>query len=688
MSEFDGLSGLAPGATIPLSAEAHTPSLDGAGGPPMKVQEIRQIDRYAVKRFIAEGGFAWIFEVVASFEGVELTRALKMLKPATHGDEIERFRNEASWLAGIHHPNLVTIHEFGRDETTGCLFYTMEFIDGPTLDEYCAAAARPSQDEILDVFDDALAGLDEIHKRGLVHRDMKPANVLIGSDGRARVADLGIARTQEGCGLTKTGVALGTVAYMSPDQLRGDTVAASDVFSVGLMLYEALAGRHIYEATGGPDPDNASSVIMYLGSLEGSGEEIDFGPANPDVPPSLAGVIERACRMRPRDRYQDAGELRAALREARAGSDVPTTPMSSHSSWRRIIGGTVGTLVSLLVIARVADVPNRMGLEGIDTTGRLTDEMPVHEPDDAEASIDEEDVLPRIVSFSPSEPLVRVSRNERITFAVEAESANQENLTFEWTFEARRLDEKTARLRFRPQGSGDLEVAVLDTRGRSDTRHWRLEVSNSAPVVSVSPGGETIAMSLGEEQTFVATTDDPDGDAVDLIWKLDGVRVATGPSYAFSAVEEGSHRLDLIATDARGARSREKRRLLVSSIGGIAVRPGLAVPKEVLAALRQYREAIEAKDLARLRDVWLGLTLFPQGQGDRWIPRYRGMFDSPRPIRLDLRVEGISAISRGEVALTLQQTMKRGNLDPHRHTYRVALLKRRDDDHWQITTVE
>ena len=185
----------------------------------MDVTSLQQIGPYTVERFIDEGAFAWVFEVIdPKFSGRRL--ALKMLKPeAAAGEEFRRFQSEARLLAQIDHPNLVTIFDFGKDEVTDNFYYVMTFVDGPTLKERLKEG--PLAIEVaVPIFVSVLDGLARLHDNGVVHRDIKPANVLLGRDGRARLADLGIARVQAEGGQTRTGVAVGTALYMSPEQAR------------------------------------------------------------------------------------------------------------------------------------------------------------------------------------------------------------------------------------------------------------------------------------------------------------------------------------------------------------------------------------------------------------------------------------------------------------------------------------
>jgi hypothetical protein len=282
----------------------------------MNPREIAQIGPYPVVQFLAEGGMAWVFEV--EDPKFRVRRALKMLKPqAAVGDEFHRFESEAKLLARIQHPNLVTIYDFGRDDRTGCHFYTMTFVDGAPLSE---TAALPA-DATVPIFLDVLSALERLHLEGIIHRDIKPGNILVMSDGRVLLGDLGIARQQDSLiSLTRTGMAIGSVQYMSPEQARGEAVnPASDVFSIGLSLYQVLTGQTIYDAVDEVDATSGEQVLMYLGALLHSGGELKFRfPSS--VPRPVQRVVEKACRFDPAQRYPNAGALRIALLEAQSAS--------------------------------------------------------------------------------------------------------------------------------------------------------------------------------------------------------------------------------------------------------------------------------------------------------------------------------------------------------------------------------
>ena len=318
----------------------------------MNPRELTQIGPYPVVEFIAEGGMAWVFKV--EDPKFRVNRALKMLKPqAAQGEEFRRFESEAKLLARIDHPNLITIYDFGIDDATECHYYTMTFVDGAPLSE-----TEPlSHDEATPIFLDVLSALERLHIQGIIHRDIKPGNILIMADGRVLLSDLGIARQQDQMiSLTRTGMAIGSVQYMSPEQARGEMVSpASDVFSMGLALFQVLTGQTIYDAVDEVDATSGEQVLMYLGALIHSGGELKFDFPR-SIPKSFQRVIEKACRFDPNERYHNAGEMRSALMNAFRAQSDPQTARIERMPW--MIGGAAAlALVAALIWAVSGDAP-------------------------------------------------------------------------------------------------------------------------------------------------------------------------------------------------------------------------------------------------------------------------------------------------------------------------------------------
>ena len=212
--------------------------------------------RYRLGALLGAGGMADVHR--ATDEALQREVAVKMLRPIAGGSKgRDRFIAEARMLAGLSHSGLVTVLDAGFDAERP--FLVMELVEGQTLAEVCAGPCDPERVE--SVGTQVAETLAFVHSRGIVHRDVKPGNVLIGPAGKVKLADFGIARlVDQDSGFTRTGFAMGTVAYVSPEQVRGETVTgASDTYSLGLVLLEALTGKREYD---GNDLDAAQARLL------------------------------------------------------------------------------------------------------------------------------------------------------------------------------------------------------------------------------------------------------------------------------------------------------------------------------------------------------------------------------------------------------------------------------------------
>jgi serine/threonine protein kinase/tetratricopeptide (TPR) repeat protein len=237
---------------------------------------------------------------------------------ASPGDEtLQRFQREAQAAALLNHPNIVTVHDFGEER--GLLYMAMELLEGTDLRDAIDNDLLRTLDERLDVMDAVLAALDYAHAKGVVHRDVKPANIHLGPGRQVKIMDFGLARvsTSE---MTQDGIVLGTPNYMSPEQALGDKVdGRSDVFSTGAVLYEMLTGHKPFEA------DSTPSVLFQVVHRQPP-------PVRrwaPDVPTGIVAVVNRALEKDREKRFASAAEMRAAIAAARqflAPSPVPKAP--------------------------------------------------------------------------------------------------------------------------------------------------------------------------------------------------------------------------------------------------------------------------------------------------------------------------------------------------------------------------
>jgi serine/threonine protein kinase len=274
------------------------------------VQRDTMIDeRYRVIERLGSGGMADVY----CAEDTQLGRrvALKLLyrRFAEDAEFVERFRREASSAAGLQHPNIVGV--FDRGEWDGTYYIAMEYLQGHTLKQLVREHGAMPPDLAVDITIQVLRAAKFAHKRGVVHRDIKPHNVILDDEGRAKVTDFGIARAGAS-DMTETGSIMGTAQYLSPEQAQGQPVSPrSDLYSIGVMLYELLTGKVPFDAE--------SPVTIALKHV--SEPPVPPLQLNPAVPPALDAVVLRALEKEPAHRFADADEFAAALLDAR---DRPT----------------------------------------------------------------------------------------------------------------------------------------------------------------------------------------------------------------------------------------------------------------------------------------------------------------------------------------------------------------------------
>jgi serine/threonine-protein kinase len=290
--------------------------------------------RYELAEVLGQGGMG----EVRSARDLRLGRtvAIKTLRPGLAGrpEVRRRFEAEARSAARLTHPHVVAVHDVGEED--GVPFIVMERVSGPGLEQEMAAGPM-DPDRVRQVGAGILAALGAAHAAGVVHRDVKPANVLLAADGAVKVADFGIAKALDNpdadgataeLDLTGDGQLVGTVAYMAPERVGGAPASVqSDLYSVGVILYEALSGTKPFEA------DTPMSLCWAVHQ----GDHDPLAARRPGLDPALVAVVERAMAHRPEDRFTTAADMAAALSETRTPAAADTAPTVSVGHETRVL---------------------------------------------------------------------------------------------------------------------------------------------------------------------------------------------------------------------------------------------------------------------------------------------------------------------------------------------------------------
>src|SRR5215469_15243819 len=273
--------------------------------------------RYELDGVVGRGGMAEVYRA----RDIRLDRivAIKTLRADLAQDQIfqARFRREAQSAASLNHPSIVAVYDTGEDTSTGVPvpYIVMEFVDGRTVRDLMNEGHRLTPERSLEIISGVLRALEYSHQAGIVHRDIKPGNVMVNRNGDIKVMDFGIARAMNDAQatMTQTAQVIGTAQYLSPEQARGERVdARSDLYSTGCLMYELLTGRP-------PFTGDSPVAIAYQHVRE---NPVPPSRIDPSLPSWADSIVLKAMAKSPSDRYQSAAEMNADIQRAASGMQV------------------------------------------------------------------------------------------------------------------------------------------------------------------------------------------------------------------------------------------------------------------------------------------------------------------------------------------------------------------------------
>ncbi len=292
----------------------------------------RRLGKYEITELIGQGGMATVYKGYQP--DIDRFVAIKVLPPHPGHDPNfgDRFRLEARTIAQLQHPHILPMHDYGTDGDI--LYLVTPYLDGGSLKDLIDESGPMPLDQAESILRQIASALDYAHRRGVIHRDVKPDNVLLDSEGNAMLADFGIVKILEGdTGLTATGGVLGTPAYMAPEQSQGEAITAqADIYSLGVIVYEMITGQQPYQA------DTPMQVM-----LKHITEPVPrISEASESLPPAVEPVIMRVLAKDPKERYESAAEFAQQFLRAVNDNTQDYLPTATASSTREAVANPTG----------------------------------------------------------------------------------------------------------------------------------------------------------------------------------------------------------------------------------------------------------------------------------------------------------------------------------------------------------
>ncbi|NUO36483.1 MAG: serine/threonine protein kinase, partial [Dermatophilaceae bacterium] len=308
---------------------------------------VRLAERYTLRERIAVGGMGEVH--LATDDRLGRVVAVKVLAPAVahYPESVERFRREATTAAALSHPNIAQVYDYGVDGSSH--FIVMEHVDGSDLSRLLRQVGRLTPSDAVRIAEQVCSALGAAHRAGVVHRDIKPGNVIVRPDGTVKVTDFGIAQALGQASLTDTGTVMGTAAYVSPEQARGQaTTPATDIYSLGILLFQMLTGSVPF--------DGDTPVAIAMRHLD---EPVPLPSSRVhDLPANLDEVVVRATAKVPSERYADAEAMAMALARREPSADAATRALPAGAATSVLGAGANTARMPALGVAEGAGSPS------------------------------------------------------------------------------------------------------------------------------------------------------------------------------------------------------------------------------------------------------------------------------------------------------------------------------------------
>lgn len=559
-------------------------------------------NKYQILAELGRGGMGCVYKV--RHTGLDKIYALKVLHHhLAHDTLIARFHSEARIMASLHHPHIIQVFDIDRNGDEH--YFVMEYIDGQTLSDIIKQQAPLPIAQMLTITREIAKALNHAHQQQppIIHRDIKPANIMLEhTTGRIVVTDFGIAKVldAERTHHTLTGFTVGTPSYAAPEQLRSsvDLDGRADIFPLGLVMYEMLAGRPLFDKL---TPEEIIGQKLF--------DPREFNPDFPaSVPTALQQLILRAMAKQREQRQPDVAALLDELDHINDTPVQPKPPNYRYAVLALLVLALSGYLVwfiftpdDTLPKPDVSSIANISPEPVLPEPEPILSETPATEPDLPEAktnTIQESATLtqakinspPVIISYTPQNSVLERQLGALEKFQIEAVDPDEQAVSYQWFLNQKPV--ATAdhwEYLFNTSGDHHIKVVVTGQQGESVEQHWKLKVQAAVPELAISPATNKVLLKICSKQRFAVTNA---ADFTELRWYLDGKEQTTAqPEFIFQSQTAGTFNLQIQAF-ASHQHTTHNWQIIVTTAS--------IAKTEVENWLREYQQALQQQNIQAL----------------------------------------------------------------------------------------